>query len=274
MGTQQSFGDRAGLEQREAEQHGIPHDAPDRVDGIPGYCNILEQNSVDRHADQDQETLKSQREQRTKIVLSNMGLLMVAPCCHGHRSQTDHHVDLNHSSVDDDENHDGQDAHGDTDEEGLQEQPEQGSYVHLHHAGLQHRQADIVDPCVAADDAAGICHHLLRHVEHRHDDIESVGNHPDRNGSFEDPFHQQRRLKLCHVVVLCDHLDQLITGDEGQNHACNGKHYVPGQRLDHSENARFKIGWFGSDLLCDVAHLGVDVIKQAGEIGHDRRCQQ
>ena len=77
-----------------------------------------------------------------------------------------------------------------------------------------------------------------------------------------------------HVVVLCDHLDQLITGDEGQNHACNGKHYVPGQRLDHSENARFKIGWFGADLLCDVAHLGVDVIKQAGKIGHDRRCQQ
>ena len=36
----------SGLEQREAEQHGIPHDAPDRVDGIPGYCNILEQNSV------------------------------------------------------------------------------------------------------------------------------------------------------------------------------------------------------------------------------------
>ena len=27
-------------------------------------------------------------------------------------------------------------------------------------------------------------------------------------------------------------------------------------------------------LLCEVAHLGVDVIKQAGEIGHDRRCQQ
>ena len=44
--------------------------------------------------------------------------------------------------------------------------------------------------------------------------------------------------------------------------------------VNHSENARFKIGWFGADLLCDVAHLGVDVIKQAGEIGHDRRCQQ
>jgi len=272
--AQNAPGDGTSLEQRKAQQHRVPHDAPDRVDGIPGYGNILKQNSVDRHADQNQEALKSQRKQRTKIVLSHMGMLVVAPCCHGHRGKADHHVDLNHSSVDDDENHDGQDAHSDADEEGLQEQPEQWAYVHLHHAGLQHGKPDVVDPCVAGNNAAGICHHLLRHVEHRHDDIESVGDHPDRNGSFEDPFHQQRRLKLCHVVVLCDHLDQLITGDEGQNHACNGKHYVPGQRLDHSENARFKIGWFGADLLCDVAHLGVDVIKQAGEIGHDRRCQQ
>ena len=83
-------------------------------------------------------------------------------------------VDFNHSSVDDDENHDGQDAHGDTDEERLQEQPEQGAYVHLHHAGLQHGKPDVVHPCVAADDAAGICHHLLRHIEHRHDDIKRI----------------------------------------------------------------------------------------------------
>ena len=183
-------------------------------------------------------------------------------------------VDLNHSSVDDDENHDGQDAHSDADEEGLQEQPEQWAYVHLHHAGLQHGKPDVVDPCVAGNNAAGICHHLLSHVEHRHDDIESVGDHPDRNGSFEDPFHQQRRFKLCHVVMLGDHLNQFITGNEGQNHACNGQHHIAGQRFDHSKNARFKTGWFGADLLGDVAHLGVDVIKQAGEIGHDRRCQQ
>ena len=65
-----------------------------------------------------------------------------------------------------------------------------------------------------------------------------------------------------------------LTGDEGQNHACNGQHYVPGQRLDHSENARFKTGWFGAHLLGDTAHLGVHIIEQAVEIGHDRRWQQ
>ena len=62
--------------------------------------------------------------------------------------------------------------------------------------------------------------------------------------------------------------------DKGQNHACNGQHYIPGEGFDHSENARFKTGWFGADLLGDAAHLGVHIIKQAGKIGHDCRCQQ
>ena len=75
---------------------------------------------------------------------------------------------------------------------------------------------------IAGNNDAGICHHLLGHIEHRHDDVESVGDHPDRNGSLEDPFHQQRRLKLCHVIVLGDHLDQLVAGDEGQDNARDG----------------------------------------------------
>ena len=135
-------------------------------------------------------------------------------------------------------------------------------------------KANIVDPCVAADDAAGICHDLLRHIEHGHDDVKRVRDHPDRNGSLKHPFQNQCRLKLCHVVMLCDHLNQLITGNEGQNHACNGKHYIAGQCLDHGKNSRFKVGWFGADLLRDAAHLRVDIIKKAAEIGHNRRCQQ
>ena len=41
-------------------------------------------------------------------------------------------INFNHTAIYDDENHDGQDAHSDADEEGLQKQPEQGAYVHLH----------------------------------------------------------------------------------------------------------------------------------------------
>ena len=66
---------------------------------IPGYGDILKQDSVDRHADQNQEALKTQRKQRAKIILSHMALLMVAPCCHRDGSQTDGHIDFDHSAM-------------------------------------------------------------------------------------------------------------------------------------------------------------------------------
>ena len=82
-------------------------------------------------------------------------------------------VNFNHAPVDDDENHDAQYPHGDANEEGLQKQPEQGTNVHLHQAGLQHGQTNVVDTGVSGNDAAGIGHHLLGDVEHRHHDVES-----------------------------------------------------------------------------------------------------
>ena len=115
---------------------------------------------------------------------------------------------------------------------------------------------------------------LLCHIEHRHNDVEGVGDHPNGNGSLKNPLHNQGRLKICHVVMFCDHLNQFITGNEGQNDASNRQHHIAGQSLDHGENARFKIGWLCADLLCDAAHLCIDIIKQAGQIGHDGRSQQ
>ena len=72
MCAQNAPGNGTSLEQRKAQQHRVPHDAPDRVDGIPGYGNILKQNRVDRHADQDQKALKTQRKQGFQIVLPDV----------------------------------------------------------------------------------------------------------------------------------------------------------------------------------------------------------
>ena len=110
---------------------------------------------------------------------------------------------------------DGGYPHGDADEKGLQEKPEQGANVHLHQAGLQHGKPNVVDAGVSGNDAAGIGHHLLGNVEHCHHDVESIADEPDRNSSLKDPAHDEGRLKLRHIVMLSDHLDQFITGDEG-----------------------------------------------------------
>ena len=116
-------------------------------------------------------------------------------------------------------------------------------------------------------------YHLLGDIEHRHHDVKSIADEPHRNSSLKNPAHDEGRLKLCHIVVLGNHLDQFVTGDKGQDDACNGQHHVPGQRFDHGEHPWLKAGGLGAHLLCDVAHLGVHIIKQAGEIGHNA-CRQ
>ena len=65
-------------------------------------------------------------------------------------------------------------AHGNADQKTLQEQAEQWADIHAHHTAFQHRQANVVDPRIAADDAAGICHDLLGYIKYGHDDVKSV----------------------------------------------------------------------------------------------------
>ena len=53
---------------------------------------------------------------------------------------------------------------------------------------------------------------------------------------------------------------------EGQDDACNGQHYVPGEGFDHCKNARFKTGGLGAHLLGDVSHLRVHIVEQTGKV--------
>ena len=172
----------------------------------------------------------------------------------------------NRTSIDDDKNNDAQYPHGDADEEALQKQPEQGANVHLHQVGFQHGQANVVDTGVSGNDAAGIGHRLLGDVEHCHHNIEGVGDEPDGHRCFEDPAHDERRFELRHVVVLGDHLYQLVTGDEGQDDARNGQHHVPGKGFDHGEHSRLKAGGLGAHLLGNVSHLRVHIVEQTGKV--------
>ena len=273
MRSENGFCHGTGLEQAETEQNSVAHNAPNGVDGIPGNRYALDQHRINCYADEDEKALKTQRKQAFQIVLPHVALLVVAESRHGDGCKAHHAIDLNHSSVDDDENYDAQYPHGDADEETLQEQPEQGAYIHLHQAGFQHRQANVVDTGVSGNDAAGIGHNFLRQVKDCHHNIKSIADEPHRNSGLKNPAHDEGWFKLRHIVMLSDHFNQLITGDEGQNHACNGQHHIPGEGFDHGEHSRFKAGGFSAHLLCDVAHLGIHIIKQPAEIGHNA-CRQ
>ena len=228
MRSENGFCHGTGLEQAETEQNSVAHNAPNGVDGIPGNRHALDQHGINCHADEDEKALKAQCEQAFQVVLPHVRLLVVAEGRHGDGRKAHHAVDFNHTPVDDDKNDDAQYPHGDADEETLQEQPEQRAYIHLHHAGLQHGQTNVVDTGVSGNDAAGIGHYLLGDVEHRHHNIEGVADEPHRNSGLENPAHDEGRLELRHVVVLGDHLDQLVAGNKGQDDACDGEHHVPG----------------------------------------------
>ena len=228
MRSENGFCHGTGLEQAETEQNSVAYNAPNGVDGVPGNCHALDQHGINCHADEDEKALKAQCEQAFQVVLPHVRLLVVAEGRHGDGRKAHHAVDFNHTPVDDDKNDDAQYPHGDADEETLQEQPEQRSYIHLHQAGFQHRQANIVDTGVSGNDAAGIGHNFLRKVKDCHHNIKSIADEPHRNSGLKNPAHDEGRLKLRHVVVLGDHLDQLVAGNKGQDDACDGQHHVPG----------------------------------------------
>ena len=137
-----------------------------------------------------------------------------------------------------------------------------------------HGKSYIVHSGIASDDAAGIRHDFLGQVEYRHHNIKRVADEPDGYRRLEHPAHDEGRLKLRHVVVLGNYLDQFVTGDKGQDDSGNGQHHISGQRFDHRKNARFKGRWSCADLLGNVTDLFVDRIEQPGQVGHDASGQK
>ena len=58
MRSENGFCHGTGLEQAETEQNSVAYNAPNGVDGVPGNCHALDQHGINRHADEDEETLK------------------------------------------------------------------------------------------------------------------------------------------------------------------------------------------------------------------------
>ena len=78
MGVEDAAGEGAGLEQGEAEQDGVPNDAPDGGDGVGCEGDALNQNSVNADANHDEEALQSQSQQAAQVVLTDLALLFTA----------------------------------------------------------------------------------------------------------------------------------------------------------------------------------------------------
>ena len=178
-------------------------------------------------------------------------------------------IDLHHTAIHDDENRYTEYFHGKTDEEGLQVEGQQLAQFQGHEGGLQGEQGGVIHRRVSCDDAAGFSDDSLRQIKNPHDDVKGVGDQVDGAAGLDDPFGNQGRLKAGQVVVLGDHLHQLIAGHQGQENTRNGKNCGIGYPADHLEHTGFKVRRTRAHLRGNLSHLFVYRIEQAGEVGHD-----
>ena len=63
MRVEDGFCKASGFEKGKAQQHRVAHASPDCFADVRAYADAFYQNSVNRHADNDEKALKSQREQ-------------------------------------------------------------------------------------------------------------------------------------------------------------------------------------------------------------------
>ena len=274
MAVKDTFGQRAGLEQGEAQQNGIAHAHPDGGGNIVAYGDVLHQHRVDGNADDDEERLKSQRQQAAKIVLAHLPPFTVGHGRHGDGRDACDKVNLDHAPINHDEYADGHSPHGNTHKKALEPQAKQRAEVHRHQLGLQirHKRRNIYGG-VANNNARRAADYALRHIEHAHDDVPCVADDQDGAGRLKDPFEEHPGVHIIHIVLLGDELDQLQRHDKGEYHPRDGQNDGLRQALHHIEDTAVPALGRGADLAGDLAHLRIDLLKQPGEIVDDAAHQ-
>lgn len=176
-------------------------------------------------------------------------------------------IHLNHSAVDHQEDTDGKNLRTQPHEHTLEPQPQQGAHAPVGKLGLQiAHHAGNVDACVRDDDPRRLTDHILRHIEHRHDDVPGVGDDQHRAEGLENPLEENPGVKVVEVIFLDDELDQLVAHDEGEDDASDGDNHRFREVSDHVEDAAVPGGGRHADLPGDLAHLCIQGIKHPGQV--------
>ena len=198
-----------------------------------------------------------------------MALLPVPERGERDRREASHQVDLHHSAVDDNKDRHRQDRGTYLHDEALQEESQERPDFHCLQRVPDGIQGRGIDRSAAGNEPGGSIDHMLRHIKDRHDDVEGVRDQHDSDEGLEDPLEEDPGFKVCQVVVFDDQLNQLIAGDEREEHARDGNDDCFGDAPDETEDCRRKVGRRVPNLCGHVRHLLVDSIEHPGKIIHD-----
>ena len=276
MRPEQGFCEAAGLKESKAQKHRVPHAPPDSAGNVvAAERNTFHQHRIDAHADHNEERLEAQGQQRTEIVLP-----CVSPFPVDHRGKWDgtyrsDQIHLNNSAVNDQEDADGKYLRTQSHEDALEPQPQQGADAPVCKLGLQiSGHAGYVNARIRNDDACRLVDHILRHIEHRHDNVPGVRDDQHRAEGFENPLKENPCVEIVKVVLLDDELDQLVAHDKGEDDAGDGNDHRLREVADHVENAAVPCSGRHADLPGDLTHLCVQGIKHPGQVGYDTVNEQ
>lgn len=98
--------------------------------GING--DVLDESSINRHADDNEKRLECQSKQGTQIVLSHIAAVLINHCSHRYRCNGGHEIYFYHASVGDDEDTDCKRPCADADKQALEPQTDERPDVHFH----------------------------------------------------------------------------------------------------------------------------------------------
>ena len=210
-----TLGEASSFEQGKTQQHRIAHTAPNRTDDVIIQGDILHQDRIDAHADNNEKCLKAQGHQGAQVILAHAAPFPSHHSRHRDGSHRGHEVDFHHPAINDDEYADGERPHGNTHKQRLEPQAEQRPQLHLHQATLHvgDNGAD-VDAGIRNDNAGCLIDNALCHIKHTHDDVPGIGDNQDGAGRFENPFEKDRCFDLVEVILVGDDLDQFQRHDK------------------------------------------------------------
>ena len=137
MSAEYAFRNRPCFEQHKGQQHRIAHAAPNGSDGISRGSNTLYQHRIDADTQQNEQPLETNGKQGFEVVLAHAAHLTVGKGSNRDGRKTGHHVDLQHTAIDDYKNNDVQRPHGNVDQQRLHEKAQQGADTHCFEGGLQ-----------------------------------------------------------------------------------------------------------------------------------------
>ena len=85
-----------------------------------------------------------------------------------------------------------------------------------------------VDARIAVYYSGSTGYNILTDVEYCHHDVKGVGYEVDRYGCFEKPLEEHPSVHVVHIVFLCDHGDQLVTQNKGDDDTGDRDYHIFG----------------------------------------------